>query len=444
MRDNNNFKELRRLWSILFFINVFIAALVLLLIVWTNAQIKDVDAQVISLEEREAILVDRAVTTDELINLYATIQSAEESALGFLGVFESISFGVSILSIVVVAVGLIAAVLGFSNFNELRKEVEATEKQFRQSAESFKNLEDTFQKRLAEEIQTTRQAWLLTSLAERTLAQGNLESALQSLERAFELDEYNPLPSYYLGYIALNSSKEKKAQQYFERAIKIDPKYYQALAALGFTLRRIGEKEEDEQARQSYFKQAEELLRNALGNDFFLMDFEGESWHGSLAGLYRRTNRLDDAIHHYRKAREVTPLSSYPTGNLARIAIQTNPERVDVNALYKDVQRLAQLEINADIGNYWAQADLLAAVLVLGEPEEQVMQDYYNLLDSIPGLVLDVLPRVKETIEDIKHASAYNNDKRNPVIIDKILALLEEEIDKKQSPSKPLTASAEQ
>lgn len=454
--SDNSVKNFRRLWSVLFLINILIIAAALVLLQRTNTQIQDVNAQVISLEESEAIFEDRVVTTRELVDLYATIISAEESALGFLGVFESIAFGVSILSIVIVATGLIAAVLGFSNFSELRGELESTRRELQeqerdlsdnitQKLDSLENdLADSIQKRVENQIRKSieqqlvgalnknRQAWTIISLAERDLRQGNIKSALKTFKRAYEIDGDNPLPAYYLGIIALNTRQEEEARDYFKNALRIDNEFLHAEAALGFTWRRIGEKKEDEKELAECFETAENLLLKALGNDPSLVDFEGESWHGSLAGLYRRTNRTHEAKHHYRLARNVTPLSSYPAGNLARIAIKSGSNDEDINALYEDVNRLARLEISTDINNYWAQADLLTSMLVLGESEDDAFRTLRNLVDAIPELVFDVLPRVVDTIEEVNTAPSYEGDKRDKTLIETVLQRLREEIDSKQ------------
>jgi len=461
-------KSFRRLWAVLFIINIVIIAAAIVLLQWTNTKIRDVDAQVISLKESEAILADRVVTADELVDLYATIQSAEESALGFLGVFESISFGVSILSIVIVATGLVAAVLGFSNFSELRGELEATRRELQgterdltdnitQKLDSLEtDLADSIQKRVENQIRKNiqqqlvgalnknRQAWTLISLAERDLRRGNIKSAVKTFRRAYEIDADNPLPAYYLGIIALNTRQEDDARNYFENALRIDDKFLHAEAALGFAWRRIGEKCKDDKILTNCFEKAENLLLKALGNDPSLVDFEGESWHGSLAGLYRRTNRIREAKHHYHLARNVTPLSSYPTGNLARIAIKSGSGDDNINELYEDVNRLARLEISTDINNYWAQADLLTSMLVLGDDEDNISRTFHNLVDAIPDLVFDVLPRVLETIEEVRNAPSYDEDKRNKALIDRVIKRLQEQIDRKQATSKPLTENTEQ
>ena len=60
-------------------------------------------------------------------------------------------------------------------------------------------------------------------------------------------------------------------------------------------------------------------LLAALKLDPHLTDAEGESYYGSLGGLYRRQGRYEDAIEAYLQATRVTPTSSYPLINLASL-----------------------------------------------------------------------------------------------------------------------------
>jgi|GEM_PF-6926396 len=440
-------KDLRRFWSTYFGINVVLCVIAIILMLVNLYEIYQVKSERITNAAQLVIALDDELTEIELTEILGRVEAAEGRAQNYLGIFEAIAFGVSVFSILLVGIGFAAAAIGVSNFNELRKQLEDARKEVQKTEQDLtesinlklENLEansvTAIQKRVEKQISENidqhllsnltknRQASTLISIAERDLRQNNLKSALITFERACELDGDNPLPHYYLGYIALQASQNERARAYFEKTIKIDSEFHHAIAALGFTYRRIGEIIDNAPERQDMFDRAEAFLRRALGMDSNLVDFEGESWHGSLAGLYRRTGQIEKAKYHYTLAEEVTPLSSYPSGNLARLEIISGSK--NINERYLKVRRLAQLEISINIGNYWAWADLLTAYLVLGENDD-ARSTLDNLLDAIPDMIVDVLPRVVETLNDILNAPAYDNDLRDRVTIEVIVRQLNE------------------
>jgi tetratricopeptide (TPR) repeat protein len=139
------------------------------------------------------------------------------------------------------------------------------------------------------------------------------------------------------------------------------------------------------------------------------VDDDGESWWGSLGGLYRRRGQIDQAIFAYNKAAEVDPNSSYAFSNLALLYMQRNEAEKMVDT-YHQVERLAQAEVQADVDNYWAYADLLTSRLALKKLTEAETTLPYIFttapVDSPYALevLIDTLKRLEKVL-DREHAS---------------------------------------
>jgi tetratricopeptide (TPR) repeat protein len=128
--------------------------------------------------------------------------------------------------------------------------------------------------------------------------------------------------------------------------------------------------------------QAESKLLEALKLSPKLVDDDGESWWGSLGGLYRRRGQTEEAIEAYRQAAKVTPKSSYAFSNLALLYMQQNNRDAMIDT-YRRVEQLAGGEVQADVDNYWAYADLLTAKLALGK---------INEVDTVLASVFQTVP----------------------------------------------------
>jgi tetratricopeptide (TPR) repeat protein len=252
-----------------------------------------------------------------------------------------------------------------------------------------------------EDARKTTLALSLLSLGERQYRSLDYQGSLATYERALELDEDNPIIHYRLGYIHFQMGHVDDAQMCLEKALAIEPNFPPATAALGYIFRRRAEKLPEGIERELLMNRAEAMLLTALKASPTLMDEDGESWWGSLGGLYRRRNQLDQAIHAYREATKVTPFSSYPFGNLAMLYSEKRDSAATLKA-YEQVERLARDEAQAEVGNFYGYADLLTARLVLGkvkEAEEALESVFYTAPASyaLQSLV-DTLERLRERL----------------------------------------------
>jgi tetratricopeptide (TPR) repeat protein len=333
----------------------------------------DAAAQALAAAERAEAALERA-------------ENAVDVAANFLGLFEAIGF------LVTVGGGL-AAVFGITRLfraeralRETRDEVQAelarTLAEFRAAgtaqSEQLRLLEADLQR--ARERASRALSFLL--LGERQFRAGDNSGAIRTYALALELDPHNPLIHYRLGYVYGHSSQFEQARHHLEAALRIDADFAPALAMLGWMERRIGDREQPSLERDRLMNEAERLLLRALSIAPNLVDENGESWWGSLGGLYKREGNTAKAIAAYERASEVTPQSSYPFSNLALLYMKTG----DVTSLtrsYQRVEKLARAETTAEVDNYWGFNDLLTARLALGRDAE-ARETLEAVLDTVP------------------------------------------------------------
>jgi tetratricopeptide (TPR) repeat protein len=217
-----------------------------------------------------------------------------------------------------------------------------------------------------EDARKTALALSLLPLGERQYRMQDFKGAQATYERALELDPDNPILHYRLGYIHFQLGDIEEAEACLGRSLDIEHDFPPAMAALGYIYRRQAEKLPEGVDRELLMNQAERMLLTALKASPTLMDEDGESWWGSLGGLYRRRNQTEQAIAAYQEASRVTPFSSYPFSNLALLYSDRRDKESMLKA-YERVERLARDEALAEVGNYYGYADLLTARLALGK-----------------------------------------------------------------------------
>ena len=317
-----------------------------------------------------------------------------EEAMNFLGIFEAVSVAIAIVAGGLGAIGVTRLFSAQRELTKARERVEADlvavrkrfEDEMARKEHDLQTLSERLQQTLEQQRRTTEQATLalaLLPLGERQYRAQDLKGAADTYLRALALDEDNPLIHYRLGYVYVQSGQLAEAEFHLNRALEIDPEFWLAMAALGYVYRRIGDKLQPGIDRDQTLNKAEAYLLDALRQSPKLVDDDSESWWGSLGGLYRRRGQIDQAIYAYQQAAQVTPHSSYPFSNLALLFMQKR-NRDDMLRTYKRVERLARGEVQAEVDNYWAYADLLTSRLALGK-----IEDAEDALIS----VFDIAPR---------------------------------------------------
>ncbi len=377
------------------------------------------DAATRAQDAADRALESAARVTELEDSIQDTLLQAENAVdLGFnlLGLFEAFSF-------IVTVVGGALAVFGVTRVisaqNELTRGRERIEKELAGSTERFEqrlNEKETELEQLRDELKTSAEqqrdrlekaslAQSLLPLGERQYKAQDYGGALDTYKRALELDPHNLIIHYRLGYVYTQSGNLEAAQYHLKRSLEIEPNFAPSLAGLGYVYRRIGEKMDTGIERDVMLNLAERSILDALKISPRLIDDDGESWWGSLGGLYRRRGQIEQAIYAYQRATEVVPHSSYGLGNLALLYVQTH-NREEMLKTYEKVERIAAAEAAADVDNYWGHADLLVAQLALGKGDvarstleytlEIVPDDSPYVLESL----LDTLDRLCEALED--------------------------------------------
>lgn len=369
-----------------------------------------------------------AYIQDAVATVQADVQKSQEAAaaadlgvdraFNLLGLFEAIGFLVTV-------VGGAAALFGVTRLFSAQSELVAARKKFEDEVESARNrlAKETLEKEaeiraLRDELtRSTSNATLALSylpLGESQYKSGDYMGALDIYLRALGLDENNPIIHYRLGYVYTQSGRLQEAEHHLKRALEIDGKFSPAMAVLGYTYRRIGEKMETGIERDKVLNSAERLLQEALTISPKLVDDDGESWWGSLGGLYRRRGQIDQAIYAYDKAGQVVPNSSYAFSNLALLYMQQGNREKMIETYYK-VEKLAFNEVQAEVDNYWAYADLLTARLALGKLEEAeatIEQVFITAPEDSPYALeslMDTLGRLAKVMdaEQAAHVQSY-------------------------------------
>lgn len=322
-------------------------------------------------------------------------RNAVEMAYNLLGLFEALSLAVTVGGVVLTAFGLTRFTTARNELTETRKRVEEEIKTYRERIESEITARETELKALRDELQaasrrdreSTSKALLasaLIPLGERQYRASDYTGALNTYNRAVELDPDNPVVNQRLAYVYTHSGELDQARVHYERAIAREHDFAPALAGLGFVYRRLGERVERELNRlnkssNSYrdkqierdllMNRAEDLLLQALRISPRLVDDDGESWWGVLGGLYKRRGQIDQAIDAYQNATQVTPQSSYGFGNLALLYMKQH-RREEMIRTYQRVEQIASKEADAEQGNFWGYADLITSSFAVGKIEQ--------------------------------------------------------------------------
>lgn len=233
-----------------------------------------------------------------------------------------------------------------------------------------------------EQAERSFQVLSLQMLAEQQVRSRNYDTAIEMLRRAHALEETNQSTNYLLGYLYIAKRNFEDALYYLRLVLEGDPNFAPALAALGLALRRIGTSEDDHIVRNRRWAEAEVNLTKALEMDPAMLDADGESYFGTLGGLYRRQKRYDDAAEAYRRAVEITPKSSYPIGNLAVLYMYLG-RQTEAAELFARVETIVRGLIEDNPGDYWARFDLAQSLLMQGKTQA-ALDEYNNIIERKP------------------------------------------------------------
>lgn len=379
-----------------------------------------------------------------LMRTRVTLAKAEQAvdlAFNLLGIFEALSLAITVGGVVLTAFGLTRFTTARNELEETRKLVE---QEFEQARTRFDNAIsdsereiETMRTDLEASAQNDRQrtsdallANALIPLGERQYRTSDYRGALNTYNRALELDPENPVINQRLGYVYTKIDEFDDAKKHYQKAIEREKDFAPALAGLGYVQRRIGEDigkkisddlNADERSkllfeRDRLFNESENLLLQALELSPKLVDDDAESYWGILGGLYKRRGQIDQAIEAYRRVTEVTPQSSYGFVNLA-LLYQRVSDRQHALDTYVIVEQIASKEAEAEAGNFWGYSDLISSSFAIGKHEQALeklpiaisiapidspfmltaLRD--TLLDLIEFLAEEKLPPIRQAVE---------------------------------------------
>ncbi|MCE2488408.1 MAG: tetratricopeptide repeat protein [Anaerolineae bacterium] len=343
---------------------------------------------------------------------------ALDQAFNLLGLLESFGF-------VVTVVGGAAAIFGVTRFiaaqNQLRESRQKFEEEItssrrllqeetRQREQAFASLQGSLQGALEKSTGDATRALSFLPLGERQYRSGDLRGARAIYERALQLDPRNPVINYRMGYTCSQAGALDEAETYLRQALASEADFAPALASLGYVYRRRAEQLPEGVERARAFNEAERHLTQALALLPNLVDDDGESWWGSLGGLYRRRGQLQEAVHAYREAARVTPASSYAYVNLALLGMQQDGADA-MRDTWRQAQQLAAAEVRADVDNYWGYADLVTTSLALGDEQQagEALESFFRTTPAdagqVPQVLRDSLAQLAEALPEAERAA---------------------------------------
>lgn len=415
---------MRRLFWILLCIVLFLSLSAVVLAQETTPEPPITEERLIDLVEQAEDAAERAEAAAARADARAEeAGNAFNIASSLFGLFEAMSGAVGL---VVPILAVAAAFLGFRRLesaqNELRQARERFEQEIRERGAELDTLRDELETITREQRESASNASLALALlpvGERQYRAQDYGGALDTYLRALKLDPENPVIHYRIGYVYTQSGELEKAEEHLSRSLELDPQFIPARAARGYVYRRMGDKMPPSVERDLMHNRAEENFLEALRTSPKLMDEDGESWWGSLGGLYRRRGQIEQAINAYERCTEVTPQSSYPFSNLALLYAQTQ-NREKMLETYRRVEKLAAMEVQADVDNYWAYADLIVARLALGKVREA--EDVLETgLSTAPPDSPYTLESLVDTLNRL--SAALNAEERQPV--ERVIAYIE-------------------
>jgi tetratricopeptide (TPR) repeat protein len=317
-------------------------------------------------------------------NVQILTERAEDS-------INSAQLVLSFLEGAAILVGIIAgaaALYGFGELNklsELRKEID----QKRELLEELDQLKGQLESRIDN-------VGLLLQ-ADQEFRLQNYKGASLFAQNALRQNPRNLFALYIQGWLEVHHLDNLDTGIYRLRRVNQllgDTEWASAKAVYGVALRRKGRemlKSSNETHRKegkALLREAEVFLIKALQIDPKLMDFNAESFWGPVGGIRRELQDYAEAIEAYEEALKVTPMSSYPHGNLSALYLrlaQRESERSKQKELldkamrnFKETIEIAMIELSQKPSDYYLLMDLAMSHMIMAyqdTPQESHMNE---------------------------------------------------------------------
>lgn len=381
-------------------------------------------------------------------------EQAVDLAFNLLGIFEALSLSITVGGVILTTFGITSFTTGRNQLEETRKSIEGQFEEARArfddailaSENEIANMRADLEASAHNDRQRTSDALLanaLIPLGERQYKTSDYRGAIDTYNRALELDPENPVINQRLGYVYTQTGELEEAKTSYEKANAREVDFAPALAGLGYVQRRLGEeaskkiksaKNDDERSALMFesgrlFNESEKLLLEALELSPKLVDDDGESYWGILGGLYKRRGQADQAIEAYKRVTEVTPQSSYGFVNLA-LLYQKKSDRQHALDTYVIVEQIASKEAEAEAGNFWGYSDLISSSFAIGK-HEQGLEKLPMAISIAPIDSPYMLQGLRDTLLDLLD---FLEDEKLPPIRDAI-DILNTEMERRKAES---------
>lgn len=360
-----------------------------------------------------------AAQMEQLLSVADRSINTASTVAGFIQAISGIFAGIAGIGGLILSVGVFSTLRGYrTQLDQMRDQLnieaqaaeqrrKTVEAQIEEQLQLLRNqaMEAIRQARLATD--KTGRALTLIQLGEGQFETGNVRAAIKTYEEAQQLDPENRAANYQLGELHLLQGNLTESVRYLELALKADPSFAPAVAALGFAWRKEGDRQTDPSEKNRIYAQAEQKLLEALKLDPNVRDANRQSVYGLLAALYKRQGRVQDAIHYYTEAERVTPESSYPIGNLAQLYfIQGNLEKA--HQYFGRSMSNSQHVLLTRPGDFWARFDIATAAVALDDANWE--RELHAALAQAPTGALGSLQAGLEMLRDAPHPPAAVQD----------------------------------
>jgi tetratricopeptide (TPR) repeat protein len=356
---------------------------------------------------------DAAASSANTKTFVGNIADSVSSVSWLLGIIRGAA---TIGGILLILIGILAARAGWLTIVELRNELRKARDDLNTMRTGLHTQSETVRTQANKAIQ----AISLMQLGEQQVERRNLKGALEMYKQASELDPSNRAAHYFLGELLIQDRQLDKGIAHLQSALSNGHDYAPAEAALGYALRLQGQKASNPDRRDELFAQAEFRMLKALQIDPTVVDVNGESINAVLGGMYKRQDRIQQAIYRYQEALKVTPGKSYPINNLAILYFMEG--NLDQALPYFEQTKTASEQVLENRPrDYWARLDHMTALLALGREKEAMTE-----LGAILHQVKSTGPLETALGELIR----LKNAPKPPVGIEKAISMMQEAIQK--------------
>lgn len=215
------------------------------------------------------------------------------------------------------------------------------------------------------------QALTLAMQAQGQIARGDLNGAARSLDRALELDDENRYFRMLRGSVYIRQGQLEQGMEQLRLAGAGRDEFPAADAMYAYALRLQGDAAANPDVRERLYTQATDMFLKVAEVAPDLLDDNGESAFGALAGLYRRQGRMAEAIALYDRMSRITPQNSYPLNNLGLIHVARGDDTT-AKEFFQRSMALASRKLTINRADVYAWFDLITAEIALGDSIEEI------------------------------------------------------------------------